>query len=232
MVSQDFIDWLYALSAPMVMLNKKNGAIFTSPYVFPDDTFIDLSENWEINSRETFLKQIFDLVDDGPAQFISQLYFKYSRFSEIEWLKYCEEQTDIQKIILKYVEQTFPACGVAGIRSWDYVRAAYLIRIGTTNKYVTEQEALWILNRISLRARCFYESWQHYHIGWFIGHRYRQTWGIEDLEQLHCQLTRTSQRHVMAELYTDKTLPYNLLPWFINIEELEKPTSLMEYDWS
>lgn len=231
-MEQDYIDWLYGLSAPMVILNKRYGASYTSPFFYPNDDFIDLKESWEIDSRETLLDCVFTMIDDGHAPLLSEFYSKYSQLSEFDWLSFYERQTDYHKVILKFVEQTFPICNIAGIRSWDYARMAYLLRLGTTNKYVTEEECLWILHRIGLRSTYFYQSWQHYLVSWFIGLQYWNNLQIkDDLEKLRCELSRSSNVTSMANLYEDKQAPFNRLPWFIDIEKFEKPESLREYDW-
>ncbi|OCG16667.1 hypothetical protein A9G09_02465 [Gilliamella sp. wkB292] len=232
-MNQDIIDWLYGLSAPMVVLHKDKGASYTSPFFYPQQDFVDMSESWGIDSRETLLNCVFDMVDDGHASTLSQYYFIYSRYAEFDWCNYYNEQTDYQKVLLDFVKQTFPICGVASIRSWDYARMAYILRNGITNKYITEQEALWILFRIGIRAQYYYSSWQHYFTSWFIGYQY---WislnNKENLELLRCELSRASNAHTMTNLYSDLQAPFNRLPWFIDLDDQQKPESLMEYQWS
>ncbi|OCG23503.1 hypothetical protein A9G45_12160 [Gilliamella sp. HK2] len=232
-MNQDCVDWLYGLSAPMVALNKRYGASYTSPSFFPDRTFVDMESDWGIDSRQALLNCVFNMVDDGHAPILSRYYSMYSRFSESEWCDYCQAQDDYQKVLLAFVEQTFCVCGYGGIRSWDYARMGYLLRNGTTNKYISEEEALWIFSRIAARSQYFYRSWHHYSAGWAIGFQYWETLNNkEDLEALRCELTRASQTHTMKILISDKDSPCNRLPWYTEIDELEKPESLAEYDWS
>ncbi|OCG77668.1 DUF1266 domain-containing protein [Gilliamella sp. Occ4-3] len=232
-MNQDCVDWLYGLSAPMVVINIENGASYTSPFFYPDRDFVDMKESWAIDSRETLLNCVFGMVDDGHASALSKYYLMYSRLSEFDWYDHYQEQDDYQKVLLDFVKQTFSVCGTAGIRSWDYARMGYILRNGTTNKYITEQEALWILSRIGLRCQYYYRNWHHYFTGWFVGYQYWISLNSkEDLETLRCELTRASRAHTMANLHEDKDAPHNRLSWYIDIEELEKPESLMEYDWS
>ena len=232
-MNQDYIDWLYGLSAPMVALNKECGASYTSPFFFPEDKYTDLKKDWDIDSRETLLAMVFNMVDDGHAPALSNHYFMYPRLSAIDWLKYTEKHTDYQKVLLELVEKSYLECGVGGIRSWDYARMGYILRNGTTNKFITEPEALWIFYRIALRAQYYYSSWQSYYSGWFIGYQYwKSLSNKENLEILRCELCRSSQVWTMNKLYNNEDSPHHHLPWYIEIEELEKPESLMEYDWS
>lgn len=232
-MNQDYIDWLYGLSAPMVALNKESGASYTSPFFFPGYEYIDMQKDWGIHSRETLLAMVFNMVDDGHATALSKHYFMYPRLSALDWLNYTEKQSDYDKVLLEFVEQTYSECGAGGIRSWDYARMGYILRNGITNKFITEEEALWILYRIGLRAQYYYSSWQSYFSGWFVGYQYWESLtNKEDLERLRCDLCRSSQTWTMTKLYTDENSPYHHLPWHIEIEELEKPESLMEYAWS
>ena len=232
-MNQDSIDWLYGLSAPMVALNKDNGASYTSAYFIPERDFVDLNESWGINSRETLLNCVFDMVDDGHATLLSRYYSRYCRSSEADWRNYCQDQNDYQKVLMKFVEQTFCVCGIGGIRSWDYARMGYILRNGTTNKYITEDEALWIFTKIASRSQYFYKSWHNYFAAWSVGFQFWESINNkEDLEALRCELTRASQTRTMKILINDEDSPCNRLPWYIDIEELEKPESLREYDWS
>lgn len=232
-MEQQHIDWLYGLSAPMVARNKEYGASYTSPFLFPDRDFVDMNEDWGINSRESLLDLVFRMVDDGHAPALSSYYLMYNRLTEYEWFEYYQKQTDYQKVLLEMVEKTASECGSGGIRSWDYARMGYILRNGTTNQYITEDEALWIFSRIAQRAQYYYRSWEHYFAGWFIGHHYWKSLSNDDnLKVLRCTFSRSTITQVMAILALDKDSPSNALTWYIELEELEKPESLKEYDWS
>lgn len=232
-MDQNYIDWLYGLSAPMVALNKEHGASYTTPFLFPKRNFVAMDDDWGINSRESLLELVFRMVDDGHASPLSPHYFMFSRLSEQAWQEYCQTHTDYQKVLLEMVEQTYSECGFGGIRSWDYARMGYILRNGTTNKYITEQEALWIFSRIALRSQYYYKTWKHYFAGWLIGYHYwKSLSNDENLDILRCELSRSNRINIIAMLNSDEDSPSNRLPWFIDIEELEKPESLMEYDWS
>ncbi|OCG06974.1 hypothetical protein A9G13_08280 [Gilliamella sp. wkB178] len=232
-MDQNYIDWLYGLSAPMVALNKECGASYTGPCIFPEDEFVDMSKDWGISSRENLFDRVFGMIDDGHATALSHYYFMYDRLPEYKWLAYCQSQNDYQNVLLTLVEQTFSECGVGGIRAWDYARMGYILRNGITNKYITEQEALWIFSRMALRSQYYYKTWKQYFAGWFVGYHYWKTLGDnQNLEILGYELSKSSRTHIMSILNTDEDSPCNRLPWFIDIEELEKPESLMEYDWS
>ncbi|OCG00451.1 DUF1266 domain-containing protein [Gilliamella sp. wkB112] len=232
-MDQNYIDWLYGLSAPMVALNKEHGASYTSPFFFPDRDFVNMNDDWGIDSRESLLEMVFNMVDNGHATALTPYYFMYDRLPEYKWLEYCQSQTDYQKVLLKMAEQTFSECGVGGIRAWDYARMGYILRNGTTNKYITEQEALWIFSRIASRSQYYYKSWKHYFSGWLVGYQYWKSLSNDkNLDILRCELSRMSKINIISMLNSDEDSPCNRLPWFIDIEELEKPESLMEYDWS
>lgn len=233
-MDQNYIDWLYGLSAPMVALNKEYGASYTSPFFFPDRDFVDMNDDWGIDSRNSLLEMVFKMVDNGHAPALSRYYFMYARLFEHEWIEYCRTLTDYQKVLIEMVEQTSSVCGTGGIRAWDYARMGYILRNGTTNKYISEQEALWIFSRIGLRAQYYFKTWHHYFASYYIGFHYWKSLNDDDqnLDTLRCKLSRTLRTHTMAILRSDEESPCNRLPWLIDIEELEKPESLMEYDWS
>lgn len=232
-MNQQILDWLYGLCAPMVVVNKEYGASYTGPFCFPNLEFVDMKDDWGIDSRESLLQCVFRMVDDGLASSLSIYYNIYHHLPEYKWLDFYQNQGDFEKVLLDMVAQTYSECGQGGIKGWDYARMVYVIRNGTTNKYITEQEAIWLLSRIAVRAQYFYNSWENYFSSWFIGRHYWKALDKKDnLPSFRCVLTRSSSIHLITMLKTDQDSPSNLLPWFLDIPNIEKPEALKEYDWS
>lgn len=233
-MDQQYIHWLYGLSAPMVALNSAYGASFTLPSFYNDDEFVDLKESWNISSREELLDTIFRMTDDGHAEALSEGYFLRGRMLQSEWQDYLENQNAYQRVLLGFVSATSALCGSGGIRAWDIARMSFLSRIGVLDKYLTEQESLWIHFRLALRARYYYSSWQTYCAGYLFGRRYWQSLDIDEPELLCCALDQKGQANsgLMKELTEHKDSPLVNLPWYIDFEEIEKPESLQGGDWS
>jgi hypothetical protein len=234
MMEQQFVRWLHGLSSPMVALNSGYGASFYSPSFYEDSEPVDLKESWNIGDRADLFNTIFRMADDGHAEELSEGYFLRVRMLEHEWQSYVEQQNDHQQTLLKFVAKTSSLCGGGGIRAWDLARMSFLARIGVLNQFISEQESLWIHFRLALRARYYYTSWQNYCAGYIFGRYYWQNLDIENPAQLDCLLSQRgfTNGRVLKELVDHPDSPLVSLPWYIDFQEIDKPESLEEVNWS
>lgn len=233
-MNQQYIHWLYGLSAPMVALNSAYGASFVLPSFYSDDEFVDLKDSWNIRTRQELLDTIFRMTEDGHAEALAEGYFLRGRMLQSEWQEYCENKNEYQQVLLNYIAGTSALCGSGGIRSWDIARMSFLARIGVLDKFITEQESLWLHFRLALRARYYYSSWQTYCAGYLFGRCYWQNLDIDEPTLLHCALSQKGLANsgLMKVLTEHQNSPLVCLPWYIDFEEIEKPDSLKEIDWS
>lgn len=227
--------WLYGLSAPMVAINRHLDASYTSPQFYLDDETVDLSASWQIGNRDDLLALVIRMADNGHAEGVSEAYFLFSRFLPTRWRAYVEQQTPRQQAILSYVALTGAQCGDGGIRAWDLARMSFLCRLGVLNGWITEQESLWLHNRLAQRARHYYASWANYYAAFIVGRCYWLTLGEENVEMLRIGLTQKGDEKVNQRLtgylYTDDMSPINSLIWYVPLDEFEKPASLQGVDW-
>ncbi|MBH3341476.1 DUF1266 domain-containing protein [Pseudomonas mendocina] len=225
--------WLFALSAPMVAMNP--GALYDLPRFYPDRDFIDLKESWDIDDRASLLTMIQRMTDDGHASDLSALYWDHARMLPSEWQARLDGLEQGQRVVHQYVAETILTCGAGGIRAWDLGRMSFLARIGELNGWLSPQENLWLHNRLSLRARYYYQSWHSYLAGFLIGRAYWRCLGSEPAEQallLSRQGSDSSTFGMVQELALNPAARLDHLPWELELDLLEKPDTLEELDWS
>ena len=64
-----------------------------------------------------------------------------------------------------------------------------LSRVGVLNKWLTEEESLWLQSRVYVRAHHYYHSWMHYFSAYSLGRLYWQSSQCEDNTSLREALT-------------------------------------------
>lgn len=233
-------NWMYALSAPMVAINKQCGAEFFLPSFFNDilDVPEMLRRDWSINDRQQLLIMIQDMTDNGHATHLAGSYQYFNQASPSQWQQFCiTAETDYQKFFNQFVEKTAMACGTGGILAWDLGRMGFLIRCGLLLNWLTYQESLWLHWRLTLRARYYYTSWHSYYSAFYYGRIYWLTCSQETLEELEnaldqCTYQSTTNADILHHLFKGANSPSFILPWYIDLHEIDKPSSLKEFDWS
>lgn len=224
--------WLYALSAPMAALN---GANYTSPYYYDEESKINLGESWNVDSRQQLLDIVMRMADNGHAADLNTAYWRYQRALPGEWQTLLEQLSLRERILHDYAARTFLDCGFGGTRSWDLGRMGFLLRCGLRNEWISFDESLWLQGRLAARARHYYGSWSSYVSGYVIG---RGLWACSDLpdEQFSRQLERQGSehwnQHIVASLSNDPDSPLVDLPWHLELNLPEQPASLDLGNWS
>jgi len=208
---------LFALSAPMEILNENCSPSHTSPKMYLGIEDFDLESSWGINKRKALLRTIYSMTDDGHAVQLNEMYHRWFRHTPLEWQKFVNTLNEQNQIFARYVADTAVCCGEGGIRAWDYVRMGFLCRVGVLNKWLTEEESLWIQSRLQIRALHYYSSWMQYFSAYSLGRLYWR-WSDEgELPQLREQLVRKefdkAERKMMSQLVAGADSYYTTLPW-------------------
>ncbi|WP_413530985.1 DUF1266 domain-containing protein [Rahnella inusitata] len=226
--------WLLALSAPMVAINAGPGAAYDCDKFYPFDTSVDLSESWGIDSREQLFEMILRMIDNGHAEDLAHYFRLWHRLSLTEWQNYAAHQTSDVQVLLALVSDSAVMCGDGGIRAWDLARMGFLCRIGLLNGWITSEENLWLHSRLAVRARYYYTSWQRYNAGFIIGRLYWQSLSTSEADARRYAFSidagGTTNIELMRQLYTHPESPISQLPWYIAMNEIDKPASLPEMD--
>ncbi|HCS1474227.1 TPA: DUF1266 domain-containing protein, partial [Shigella flexneri] len=76
---------LFALSAPMEILNQSCKPAHDSPKMYTGIKEFDLSSSWGINNRDDLIQTIYQMTDDGHANDLAGLYLTWQRSSPEEW---------------------------------------------------------------------------------------------------------------------------------------------------
>ena len=122
----------------------------------------DLSSSWGINNRDDLIQTIYQMTDDGHANDLAGLYLTWHRSSPEEWKALIAGGSERGLIYTQFVAQTAMCCGEGGIKAWDYVRMGFLSRVGVLNKWLTEDESLWLqsqdIDRKSTRLNSSHSS--------------------------------------------------------------------------
>ncbi|MGP0170473.1 DUF1266 domain-containing protein [Pseudomonas sp. NCHU5208] len=228
--------WLFALSAPMVAINRHAGADYALASLYPDNEFVDLKESWEIAERADLLAMIQRMTDDGHARELSTAYWEHARLLPSQWQALLDSLQPAQRVAYEFVAETSMVCGAAGIRAWDLGRMSFLARIGQLNGWLNLEENLWLHSRLSLRARYYYQSWHSYLAGFVIGRAYWNCLGHEEANEQALSLSRQgsepAHRAMVRELALSPAAGFEQLPWDMELELPEKPDSLEAFDWS
>ena len=228
--------WLFALSAPMVAINRTAGADYALASFYPDNEFVDLRESWDIADRPALLAMIQRMTDDGHARDLSSAYWDHARLLPGQWQTLLANLQPAQRAAYQYAAETSMVCGAAGIRAWDLARMSFLARLGQLNGWLSLEENLWLHSRFSLRARYYYQSWHSYLAGFVIGRAYWNCLGHTDVaEQALCMSRQGSDpthRAMVRELALTPAARFDELPWDMELDLPEKPESLEALDWS
>lgn len=139
---------LFALSAPMEILNQGCKPAHDSPKMYTGIKEFELSSSWGINNRDDLIQTIYQMTDDGHANDLAGLYLTWHRSSPEEWKALIAGGSERGLIYTQFVAQTAMCCGEGGIKAWDYVRMGFLSRVGVLNKWLTEEESLWLQSRV------------------------------------------------------------------------------------
>ena len=123
---------LFALSAPMEILNQGCKPAHDSPKMYTGIKEFDLSSSWGINNRDDLIQTIYQMTDDGHANDLAGLYLTWHRSSPEEWKALIAGGSERGLIYTQFVAQTAMCCGEGGIKAWDYVRMGFLSRVGVS----------------------------------------------------------------------------------------------------
>ncbi|MCZ9275377.1 DUF1266 domain-containing protein [Escherichia albertii] len=219
---------LFALSAPMEILNQGCKPSHDSPKMYTGIKEFDLSSSWGINNRDDLIQTIYQMTDEGHANDLAGLYLAWHRSSPEEWKTLISDGAGRELIYIQFVEQTAMCCGEAGIKAWDYVRMGFLSRVGVLNNWLTEEESLWL----HVRARHFYNNWAHYFAAYSLGRLYWQSSQCEDDTSLREALTLckydSAGSRMFEELVAGRDRFYATLPWRPLTVQPECPATLKD----
>lgn len=219
---------LFALSTPMEVLNFRAKPSHTSPGMYTGMNEFDLSDSWGINHREDLIQTIYRMTDDGHATNLAALYTRWFALSPRQWREFTAQLGEQGQMYARFVAETAAICGHGGIKAWDYVRMGFLCRMGVLNKWLTEEESLWLQSRIYERAHYFYQGWVQYFSAYSLGRLYWQA--DEDDPQEHFTLLQydDSGKRMFNELVSGSKGFYAQLPWRPLAEQLVCPETLKE----
>lgn len=95
-----------------------------------------------------------------------------------------------------------------------------LSRVGVLNKWLTEDESLWLQSRVYIRAHHYYHSWMHYFSAYSLGRLYWQSSQCEDNASLREALTLykydSAGSRMFEELAAEATVLCHASPAAIN----------------
>ncbi|EEX2835775.1 DUF1266 domain-containing protein [Escherichia albertii] len=223
---------LFALSAPMEILNQGCKPSHDSPKMYTGIKEFDLSSSWGINNRDDLIQTIYQMTDEGHANDLAGLYLAWHRSSPEEWKTLISDGAGRELIYIQFVEQTAMCCGEAGIKAWGYVRMGFLSRVGVLNNWLTEEESLWLQSRVYVRARHFYNNWAHYFAAYSLGRLYWQSSQCEDDTSLREALTLckydSAGSRMFEELVAGRDRFYATLPWRPLTVQPECPATLKD----
>lgn len=100
------------------------------------------------------------------------------------------------------------------------------------NKWLTEEESLWLQSRVYVRAHHYYHSWMHYFSAYSLGRLYWQSSQCEDNTSLREALTLykydSAGSRMFEELAAGSDRFYATLPWQPLTVQSECPVTLKD----
>ncbi len=141
-----------------------------------------------INNRDDLIQTIYQMTDDGHANDLAGLYLTWHRSSPEEWKALIAGGSERGLIYTQFVAQTAMCCG-EGESKPGIMCGWVLSRVGVLNKWLTEDESLWLQSRVYIRAHHYYHSWMHYFSAYSLGRLYWQSSQCEDNASLREALT-------------------------------------------
>ena len=101
---------LFALSAPMEILNQGCKPAHDSPKMYTGIKEFELSSSWGINNRDDLIQTIYQMTDDGHANDLAGLYLTWHRSSPEEWKALIAGGSERGLIYTQFVAQTAMCC--------------------------------------------------------------------------------------------------------------------------
>ena len=101
---------LFALSAPMEILNQGCKPAHDSPKMYTGIKEFELSSSWGINNRDDLIQTIYQMTDDGHANDLAGLYLTWHRSSPEEWKALIAGGSERGLIYTQFVAK--PPCAV------------------------------------------------------------------------------------------------------------------------
>ncbi len=128
-----------------------------------------LKEWWDIESKEDLEKSLNWLLNEGHQQ----VYIAYRKaldenggadadISKIDLKKYELQGGNEAKAKLQLVKDNYTAYSKAGIKAWDLARYVNNVCIAFQADYLSSDEAIIWLSKVSPLARQHYDNWETY----------------------------------------------------------------------
>jgi Protein of unknown function (DUF1266) len=157
--------------------------IYRNYFVFPYKTNegagcrSTLSNDWGMNNKEEFLRDIAELLVKGHHEdymacrkAIDENGGANADVSKIDLAKYNIDPQDGDR--LEFVKAHLSEFNKAGIKSWDIARYINNINIGYCAGFVNESEAIDLMKKAAPVAKENYASWKAYYTDYDLGRRF------------------------------------------------------------
>jgi hypothetical protein len=128
-----------------------------------------LKEWWDVRNKEELEKSLNWLLNEGHQQ----VYAAYRKaldenggaaadINKIDLKKYNLQDDEAPKVKLQLVKDNYNAYSKAGIKAWDLARYVNNVCIAFQADYLSSDEAIIWLSKVSPLAREHYDNWETY----------------------------------------------------------------------
>lgn len=163
-----------------------------------------LKESWDIKDRDTAIEilswlaekghsgeqymHIYQIIQENPDLSAEEIVTKVIEANPK--LQISTEEKKNQIAALEYVKKNLSKTGDNLIYAWDYGRFVFVVRSAYTVGYLTEEEAMTLIEEVGKRVRNRFHSWEEYGENYVVG---REWWlqefnGDEETESIYSQL--------------------------------------------
>jgi len=166
----------------------------------------ELSNSWDINSKEDFLEMAEFLLTEGHQkayEFCRKVLDEYggeqADLSQIDLTKYASEYEGRlgRRQNIQFVKDNYAKFSPSGIKAWDIARYVNNVNMAQSAGYVTDDEGYQLLAKARTEAQKLYQDWDEYWSDFNLG---RYFWGGDD----DPSFTK------IANALTDKNNSYNI----------------------
>ena len=165
-----------------------------------------LKNNWKITDRESFLKALDNILEEGFGVNFKSFRDSFTLLPEHAKDGYInniarESNKHLLHKIIKTYDKKLPKAGIA---AYDYEKCINLCRAVSYIGYIEEEELWKCILKVSRLAQSQYSSWEEYGLASFVGYQLATTEFNESIEDYF---------NIYKKLLVDKKSPWVRNSW-------------------
>jgi len=183
-----------------------------------------LSSSWGCEDRDSLLKTIDSLIDNGHNKaFVEESTFVLS-LSDSDYDRLLSEVDEVGAFMVPFIKEIAEKWGDKEVKAWDWFRVIHLAGWGYVAEFVDRNEAYSLMENAILRLRSTFTSWDEAVENFLDGYAW---WTQTDVEN-DDEEGEYSIRVSIYEIFKDEISLFNPTVWAS--EFIQAPASGFTYD--